>query len=133
MTKESLNDSLFELNKLILDLRSKLSKSLQEVLKLRKDLDLEKEEHQLTVLKYNKLKDAITLEIDNKLNKARECCRGDSKMKYLVNFIIDQKFSEIVEAEDKEEAIDKAKVYLKNRFVELKYNKITTTEIYDRT
>jgi hypothetical protein len=71
MTKESLNDSLFELNKLILDLRSKLSKSLQEVLKLRKDLDLEKEEHQLTVLKYNKLKDAITLEIDNKLNKAR--------------------------------------------------------------
>ena len=71
MTKESLNDSLFELNTLILDLRSKLSKSLQEVLQLRKDLDLEKEEHQLTVLKYNKLKDAITLEIDNKLNKAR--------------------------------------------------------------
>jgi len=53
-------------------------------------------------------------------------------MKYLVNFIIDQKFSEIVEAENKDEAIDKAKVYLKNRFVELKYNKITTTEIYDR-
>ena len=71
MTKESLNDSLFELNKIILDLRTKLSKSLQEVLKLRKDLDLEKEEHQLTVLKYNKLKDAITLEIDDKLNKAR--------------------------------------------------------------
>ena len=71
MTKESLNDSLFELNKIILDLRTKLSKSLQEVLQLRKDLDLEKEEHQLTVLKYNKLKDAITLEINNKLNKAR--------------------------------------------------------------
>lgn len=71
MTKESLNDSLFELNRIILDLRTKLSKSLQEVLQLRKDLDLEKEEHQLTVLKYNKLKDAITLEIDNKLNKAR--------------------------------------------------------------
>ena len=71
MTKENLNDSLFELNKIILDLRTKLSKSLQEVLQLRKDLDLEKEEHQLTVLKYNKLKDAITLEIDNKLNKAR--------------------------------------------------------------
>jgi hypothetical protein len=71
MTKESLNDSLFELNKIILDLRTKLSKSLQEVLQLRKDLDLEKEEHQLTQLKYDKLKDAITLEIDNKLNKAR--------------------------------------------------------------
>ena len=56
MTKESLNDSLFELNKLILDLRSKLSKSLQEVLKLRKDLDLEKEEHQLTQLKYESMK-----------------------------------------------------------------------------
>ncbi len=40
--QESLNDSLFELNTLILDLRSKLSKSLQEVLQLRKDLDLEK-------------------------------------------------------------------------------------------
>ena len=42
-------------------------------------------------------------------------------MKYLVNFIIDQKFSEIVEAKDKDEAIEKAKVYLQNRFVELKY------------
>jgi hypothetical protein len=28
---------------------------------------------------------------------------------------------------------DEHLVYLKNRFVELKYNKITTTEIYDRT
>jgi hypothetical protein len=56
---------------LIVELREKLRKSLDEILKLRKDLDLEKEEHQLTVLKYNKLKDAITLEIDNKLNKAR--------------------------------------------------------------
>ena len=60
MTKESLNDSLFELNTLILDLRSKLSKSLQEVLKLRKDLDLEKEEHQLTELKYQSMKDIVT-------------------------------------------------------------------------
>ena len=80
MTKESLNDSLFELNTLILDLRSKLSKSLQEVLKLRKDLDLEKEEHQLTELKYQSMKDMLTDKLD-----------------------------------------------------ELKYNKITTTEIYDRT
>ena len=60
-----------KLHELIDELRAKLKKSLQEVLKLRKDLDLEKEEHQLTVLKYNKLKDAITLEINNKLNKAR--------------------------------------------------------------
>ena len=71
MTKESLNDSLFELNTLILDLRSKLSKSLQEVLKLRKDLDLEKEEHQLTELKYQSMKDIVTNKLDDRLNKAR--------------------------------------------------------------
>jgi hypothetical protein len=35
---------------LIVELREKLRKSLNEVLKLRKDLDLEKEEHQLTQL-----------------------------------------------------------------------------------
>ena len=71
MTKESLNDSLFELNTLILDLRSKLSKSLQEVLKLRKDLDLEKEEHQLTELKYQSMKDIVTNKLDDKINAAR--------------------------------------------------------------
>ena len=77
MTKESLkkqenmSDSLFELNTLILDLRSKLSKSLQEVLQLRKDLDLEKEEHQLTQLKYESMKDNLTKLMNDKLNSAR--------------------------------------------------------------
>lgn len=77
MTKESLkkqenmSDSLFELNTLILDLRSKLSKSLQEVLQLRKDLDLEKEEHQLTELKYQSMKDIVTNKLDDKINAAR--------------------------------------------------------------
>ena len=77
MTKESLkkqenmSDSLFELNTLILDLRSKLSKSLQEVLQLRKDLDLEKEEHQLTQIKYEKMKDNLDVLINDKLNAAR--------------------------------------------------------------
>ena len=71
MTKESLNDSLFELNKLILDLRSKLSKSLQEVLKLRKDLDLEKEEHQLTQLKYESMRNNLNKVMTDKLNAAR--------------------------------------------------------------
>jgi len=53
-------------------------------------------------------------------------------MKYLVNFLIkEQGFSEIVEAEDKIDANEKAKEYLKNRFSELKYNKTTTTEIYN--
>ena len=71
MTKETLNDSLFELNKIILDLRTKLSKSLQEVLQLRKDLDLEKEEHQLTELKYQSMKDMLTDKLDDKINAAR--------------------------------------------------------------
>lgn len=70
MTKESLNDSLFELNKIILDLRTKLSKSLQEVLQLRKDLDLEREEHQLTQLRYENVKNAINKEVD-RLNQRR--------------------------------------------------------------
>jgi phosphoglycolate phosphatase-like HAD superfamily hydrolase len=72
MTKESLNDSLFELNKIILDLRSKLSKSLQKVLQLRKDLDLEKEEHQLTQLKYESMKNNLDNLISDKLNTARD-------------------------------------------------------------
>ena len=71
MTKESLNDSLFELNKIILDLRTKLSKSLQQVLQLRKDLDLEKEEHQLTQLKYESMKNNLDKLITDKLNAAR--------------------------------------------------------------
>ena len=72
MTKESLNDSLFELNKIILDLRTKLSKSLQEVLQLRKDLDLEKEEHQLTQLKYESMKNNLDSLINDKLNTAKD-------------------------------------------------------------
>ena len=71
MTKESLNDSLFELNKIILDLRTKLSKSLQQVLQLRKDLDLEKEEHQLTQLKYESMRDNLNKVMTDKLNAAR--------------------------------------------------------------
>ena len=48
-------------------------------------------------------------------------------MMYLVNFQIKaQGFSEIVEAEDKKEAVDKAKVYLEKRFTELKADEIVT-------
>ena len=54
-------------------------------------------------------------------------------MKFLVNFIIiKQGFSEIVEAESKSDAIDKAKVYLENRFTELVYNN-SVTPIYTKT
>ena len=56
---------------LIIELREKLRKSLNEVLKLRKDLDLEKEEHQLTQLKYEKMKDNLDVLINDKLNTAR--------------------------------------------------------------
>ena len=43
-------------------------------------------------------------------------------MKYLVNFQIKaQGFSEIIDAKDKAEAVEKAKVYLENRFIELDY------------
>jgi len=62
---------LEECNQLVQELRLKLKSKIDDILKLRKDLDLEKEEHQLTQLKYDKLKNAITLEIDDKLNKAR--------------------------------------------------------------
>jgi hypothetical protein len=55
----------------IVELREKLRKSLNEVLKLRKDLDLEKEEHQLTQLKYEKMKDNLDVLINDKLNTAR--------------------------------------------------------------
>ena len=71
MTKESLTDSLFELNSLIINLREKLRKSLNEVLQLRKDLDLEKEEHQLTELKYQALKDMVSNKLDKKIDAAR--------------------------------------------------------------
>ncbi len=48
-------------------------------------------------------------------------------MKYLVNFEIKaQGFSEIVEAEDKSEALDKASEYFRNRIPFLESNKIIT-------
>ena len=48
-------------------------------------------------------------------------------MKYLVNFEIKtQGFSEIVEAEDKKEALEKASEYLRNRMPFLESNKVIT-------
>jgi hypothetical protein len=52
-------------------------------------------------------------------------------MKYLVNFeIVKQGFSEIVDAKDKQEALEKAKLYLGTRFTELK-SIDTVTEIHE--
>ena len=59
-----------KLHELIDELRTKLKKSLQEVLQLRKDLDLEREDHQLTQLRYNNVKNAINKEVD-RLNQGR--------------------------------------------------------------
>ena len=59
-------------NEIINELRLKLKSKIDEILKLRKDLDLEKEEHQLTQLKYDKMKDNLDTLINDKLNAARE-------------------------------------------------------------
>ena len=59
-----------KLHELIDELRAKLQKSLKEILQLRKDLDLEREEHQLTQLKYENVKNAINKEVD-RLNQRR--------------------------------------------------------------
>jgi hypothetical protein len=62
---------LQECNELVHELRLKLKSKIDEILKLRKDLDLEKEEHQLTELKYQSMKDIVTNKLDDRLNKAR--------------------------------------------------------------
>jgi len=59
-----------KLHELIDELRAKLQKSLKEILQLRKDLDLEREEHQLTQLRYDTVKNAINKEVD-RLNQGR--------------------------------------------------------------
>jgi chromosome segregation ATPase len=59
-----------KLHELIDELRTKLKKSLQDVLQFRKDLDLEREKHQLTQLRYDTIKNAINKEVD-RLNQRR--------------------------------------------------------------
>jgi len=49
-----------------------LEEKINIILSLRKDLDLEKEEHQITQLKYEKMKDNLDTLISDKLNAARE-------------------------------------------------------------
>ena len=62
---------LQECNDLVHELRLKLKSKIDEILKLRKNLDLEKEEHQLTQIKYEKMKDNLDVLINDKLNAAR--------------------------------------------------------------
>ena len=63
---------LEECNQLVHELRLKLKSKVEEILKVRKDLDLEKEEHQLTQLKYEKMKDNLDTLINDRLNAAKE-------------------------------------------------------------
>ena len=58
-------------NEIINELRLKLKSKIDEILKLRKDLDLEKEEHQLTQLKYESMKNNLDKLMTDKLNAAR--------------------------------------------------------------
>jgi hypothetical protein len=66
-----LDTMLQECNQLVENLRIKLKSQIDEVLKLRKDLDLEKEEHQLTQLKYESMRDNLNKVMTDKLNAAR--------------------------------------------------------------
>jgi len=66
-----LDTMLQECNQLVENLRLKLKSQIDEVLKLRKDLDLEKEEHQLTQLKYDSIKSNLDTVLNDKLNAAR--------------------------------------------------------------
>ena len=66
-----LDTMLQECNQLVENLRVKLKSQIDEVLKLRKNLDLEKEEHQLTQLKYNSIKSNLNTVLNDKLNAAR--------------------------------------------------------------
>jgi len=66
-----LDTMLQECNQLVENLRVKLKSQIDEVLKLRKDLDLEKEEHQLTQLKYESMKNNLDKLMTDKLNSAR--------------------------------------------------------------
>ena len=68
---KTLKELLQDCNGLVEELRAKLKLKIDDILDLRKQLDLAKEETQLAELKYNKLKDAIEKEANDRLNKLR--------------------------------------------------------------
>tara|TARA_Y100000004_G_C8619327_1_gene288107 strand:- start:118 stop:375 length:258 start_codon:yes stop_codon:yes gene_type:complete len=67
----SLSEVLKDCHNLVDELRVKLRLKCDEILKLRKELDLAREETQLAELKYNKLNDAVEKEANDRLNKIR--------------------------------------------------------------
>ena len=68
---KSLKKLFQDCNGLVEELRAKLKLKIDDILALRKQLDLAREETQLAELKYNKLKDAIEKESNDRLNKLR--------------------------------------------------------------
>ena len=67
----SLSEVLKECHDLVAELRVKLKLKCDDILKLRKDLDLAREETQLVELRYKTLKDAVDKAANDKLNKTR--------------------------------------------------------------
>ena len=67
----NLSEVLKECHDLVAELRVKLKLKCNDILQLRKDLDMAREETQLAELRYNKLKDAVDKAANDKLNKAR--------------------------------------------------------------
>ena len=67
----NLSEVLKECHDLVAELRIKLKLKCEDVLKLRKDLDMAREETQLAELRYNTLKDAVDKAANDKLNKTR--------------------------------------------------------------
>ena len=67
----NLSEVLKDCHDLVAELRVKLKRKYDDVLQLRKDRDLAKEETQLAELRYNTLKDAVDKAANDKLNKAR--------------------------------------------------------------
>ena len=67
----NLSEVLKECHDLVAQLRVKLKLKCDDILQLRKDLDMAKEETQLAELRYNTLKDAVDKAANDKLNKAR--------------------------------------------------------------
>ena len=67
----NLSEVLKECHNLVAELRVKLKLKCDDILQLRKDLDMAREETQLAELRYNTLKDAVDKAANDKLNKAR--------------------------------------------------------------
>ena len=68
---KNLKELLQDCNGLVEELRAKLKLKVDDILALRKQLDLAREETQLAELRYNKLKDAIEKKSNDRLNKLR--------------------------------------------------------------